>query len=126
MLAAPSRRAAVAVALLAACALALLACSTSSEHSVTGVITDVQATSLTQIESFTLHKGNGESVVLHVAPDASQDAQEGFFPGHLRSHALLAEQVTVYYRTEGDELLALRVEHAYTAPPASPGATPAA
>ena len=41
-----------------------------------------------------------------------EDPKEGFFPGHLRTHALAVEQVKVFYRKEGDRLLALRMEHA--------------
>ena len=81
------------------------------ERSATGVIIDVQASSLTRIESFTLRDNGGDTLVFSVSPDALQDPREGFFPGHLRTHALAVEQVKVSYRKEGDRLLALRLEH---------------
>ncbi|OGO52633.1 MAG: hypothetical protein A2148_06975 [Chloroflexi bacterium RBG_16_68_14] len=93
----------LAAVLLAACG------GGSGERSVTGVIIDVQSTSLTRIDSFTLRDNDGRTLVFAIAPDAANDPQEGFFPGHLRTHALAAEQVTVSYREEDGELLALRV-----------------
>ena len=89
----------------------LVACQGSNERSAVGVIIDVQATSLTQIESFTLRDDGGATLVFQVAPEAAQDPQEGLFPGHLRTHALAVEQVTVFYQEEGGVLLALRLEH---------------
>ncbi len=89
----------------------LAACGGDGERSALGVIIDVQATSLTKIDSFTLRDNEGHTLVFRVAPDAAQDPQEGFFPGHLRTHALAAEQVTVFYREDDGELLALRLEH---------------
>ena len=99
--------------LLACLALAALfvACGNGGERSVVGVIIDVQASSLTRIDSFTLRENDGATLVFEVAPDAAQDPREGFFPGHLRTHALAAEQVEVFYREEDGRLLALRLEH---------------
>ncbi|MEX0786164.1 MAG: hypothetical protein WD939_05965 [Dehalococcoidia bacterium] len=99
------------VALLALAALTIVACGSDGELSATGVIIDVSAGSLTEIESFTLRDNDGEVIVFGIAPDASDDPQEGFFPAHLRTHALAAEQVTVFYREDDGQPLALRVEH---------------
>ena len=104
----PARRIAAAFAVLA---LALLSCGGDGDGSASGVIIDVQATSLTAIESFTLRTNDGETLVFRVAPDATRDPTEGFVPGHLRSHAVAAGQVTVFYREEDGQLLALRLEH---------------
>ena len=106
---------AVAFALVALLTVAIgAACRGGSDgpRSATGVIIDVQATSLTDIVAFTLHGDDGKTYVFHVAPDAARDPQEGFFPGHLRSHAVAAERVRVFYRANGDELLAYKLEHA--------------
>ena len=100
----------LAAGLLLAAAL-VAGCGGGGERSVTGVIMEVQSTSLTQIDSFTLRDNGGRTLVFAIAPDASQDPREGFFPGHLRTHALAVEQVTVFYREEDGELLALRLEH---------------
>ena len=91
-------------------ALAIGACGgENSEKSAVGVIIDVQASSLTEIDSFTLRTNEGQTLVFRIAPDARPDLEEGFVPGHLRSHAALAEQVEVFYREESGELLALRL-----------------
>lgn len=87
------------------------ACGGDGERSAAGVIIDVQATSLTQIDSFTLRDNEGRVLVFRIAPDVTDDPQEGFLPSHLRSHAVLAEQVVVFYREEQGELLALRLVH---------------
>jgi hypothetical protein len=97
---------------IVALAFALAACGGSGEHKATGVIIDVQASSLTALGSFTLRTNDGDTLVFYVAPDAAQDPQEGFFPSHMRTHAVAAEQVTVTYREEQGDLLALRLEHA--------------
>ena len=92
--------------------LALAACGGNGEHKANGVIIDVQATSLTELASFTLRTNDGDTLVFYVAPDAAADPVEGFFPSHMRTHAVAAEQVTVTYREEQGDLLALRLEHA--------------
>lgn len=81
------------------------------ERSAVGVLLDVQASSISDIDSFTLRTNDGETLVFSVAPDAAQASGEGFAPGHLRSHAAFGEQVEVFYREEDGELLALRLVH---------------
>ena len=80
-----------------------------AERSAVGVILQVEASSITQVDSFTLRSNDGETLVFRIAPDARPDPQEGFVASHLRSHAALAEQVEVFYREENGELLALRL-----------------
>ena len=75
------------------------------------MILDVDGSSLTQVDSFTLLDDDGEVLTFQIAPDASKDVAEGFFPGHMRGHALAAEKVTIYFREEDGVLLALRLEH---------------
>ncbi len=96
--------------LLAAAALVAFACG-GGDQSESGAILDVAGSSLTQVDSFTLLVGDGEVLTFQIAPDASKDPAEGFFPGHMRGHALAAENVTVYFREEGGVLLALRLAH---------------
>ena len=96
--------------LLAALALVAFACG-GGDRSESGVILDVAGSSLTQVESFTLLADDGEVLTFEIAPDASKDVAEGFFPGHMRGHALAAEKVTIYYREADGVLLALRLEH---------------
>jgi hypothetical protein len=98
----------------------LVACgggSSGGQQKVVGVIITVDAPSLTVLNSFTLRDQHGQMLTFHIAPDAARDPQEGFVAGHLRSHALAAEKVRVTYRTQGDELLAEKLEHCNTALP---------
>ena len=96
--------------LLSALALVALACG-GGDRSETGVILDVVGSSLTQVDSFTLLVDNGDVLTFEIALDASKDVAEGFFPGHMRGHALAAEKVTIYFPEEDGVLLALRLEH---------------
>lgn len=79
-------------------------------QSVQGVILQVEASSLTIVDSFTLRSNEGEVLVFEIAPDAARDPREGFVAGHLRSHAVLAQQVAISYREEDGRLLAERME----------------
>lgn len=98
-----------AAVLVALCFLAS-ACG-DGEHSVEGVILDVQSSSLTELDSFTVRSNDGETLVFVPDPDAPLDPEEGLFPGHLQGHMQAAEQVTVYYREEDGTLVAVRLEH---------------
>ncbi len=83
------------------------------ERSVEGIITNVDAASLTQVETFTVRDNANNTIVFRIAPDARQDLEDGFVPSHLREHALAVEQVKVFYRVEDGEFLALKIEHEY-------------
>lgn len=91
-------------------ALAFVAACGGGERSESGVILDVDGSSLTQVDSFTLLVDDGVVLTFEIAPDASKDLAEGFFPGHMRGHALAAERVTAYFREEDGVLLGLRLE----------------
>ena len=99
--------------LLLGISLLALACGDGdvSERSVEGVLLQVEAVSLTETASFTLLADDAEVLEFQIAPDAASDSLEGFFPGHLREHALATQLVTVIYREESGRLLALRLEH---------------
>ncbi len=81
---------------------------------VTGVVTNVDASSLTKLNGFTLHTDDDRTLVFKVAPDADRDPQNGFVAGHLRTHALAASKVKIFYREENGQLLALRLEDLLT------------
>ena len=80
------------------------------ERSAVGLIVDLQVASLAEIESFTLRTNDGRTLEFRPAPDASSDPTVGLFPGHLRTHAVLGDQVEVFYRNEDGALLAMRIE----------------
>ena len=86
-------------------------CSAGGERSVEGIITNVDAASLTQVETFTMRDNDNNIIVFRIAPDARQDLEEGFVPSHLREHAVAVGQVKVFYRVEGGEFLSLKIEH---------------
>jgi hypothetical protein len=94
------------------CALAAAACgSGGSTKTATGIVFDVESSSLTKLDGFSLQTDDNQTLVFGVAPEADrQDPQNGFVPGHLREHALTATRVQIDYREDGDELLALRIE----------------
>ena len=88
-----------------------LACGDGGERFVEGVILEVESSSLTELDSFTLRTNDGETIVFLPDPDVPADPQEGIIAGHLLGHMQAAEQVTVYYRDEGGVFLAIRIEH---------------
>jgi hypothetical protein len=85
-------------------------CGSGGDDSVTGVIVEVDAPSLTELASFTFHTDGGETLTFVPAPDADRESSEALVPGHLQSHALVGSKVEVFYREEGGALLALRIE----------------
>lgn len=99
--------------LVAVFGLLAFACSGGGgdERTVEGIITNVEASSLTQAETFTVRDNDNNIIVFHIAPDATQDPEEGFFPSHLREHAVAVGKVKVFYRVEDGEFLALKLEH---------------
>ena len=100
------------VILCAAAAGALAAGCGDGDTTVTGVITNVETLSLTEVGSFTLRGNNGETILFGVDPAAALDLEEGLIPSHLREHALAVEEVTVFYDvTDDGRFVAFRVEH---------------
>ena len=89
--------------------------SGAATKTTTGVVIDVQASSLTQLDGFTLHTDDDRTLNFRIAPEADQqDPQNGFVPSHLREHALTATRVTIDYREDGSQLLAIRIEDVLT------------
>ena len=71
------------------------------EKTVTGVILDVESSSLTELDSLTLRTNDGETLMFVPGSGVTGDPLEGIFPGHLLGHMQAAEQVTIHYREEG-------------------------
>ncbi len=98
-------------------AISVLACGSDSDgtRAVTGLVTAVDAPSLTQLDGFSFRTDDGRALGFRIAPEANrQDPQRGFVPGHLREHALTSTKVKITYREEGNELLAVRIEDVLT------------
>ena len=94
----------LAAAIFAAVLLAgILACSGADEAtdipSVSGVVLNVTARSLTQIDVLTVRDKSG------VTWDFQGGAYKGYSPSHLREHMLQGLRVTVSYREENGVLV---------------------
>jgi hypothetical protein len=74
-----------------------------------GVIVGVDAQGLTDVRSFTLRTSDGKSQVFEIGQ--LENGAE-FPPGHLVEHQSTAQPVRVWYRTEGDTKVAVRLEDA--------------
>ena len=75
-----------------------------------GFVVDVQSSSITQVDSFTLRTPEGTELVFRVGP---LELDGGAFPaGHLREHMALAQAVAVAYREDGGERVAFRLADA--------------
>jgi hypothetical protein len=81
----------------------------------TGLVTAVDASSLTNVRGFTIRTDDGRTVVFRIGA-LENPAQ--FAPGHLLEHRATGVKIVVTYRRENGELVAIRLEDA---PGASPG-----
>jgi hypothetical protein len=78
-------------------------------QSMVGVVVSVDARSLGDVRGFQLRRADG--VVVDFRLGQLENAAS-FPPGHLAEHQATAAPVRVYYRTEGDQLFAIRLEDA--------------
>lgn len=88
-------------------ALLLLTACGQSPKTEAGFVVDVKATSLTQVDSFTLRTPEGEEILFRVG---RLELDGGAFPaGHLREHLALAQALAVAYHEENGERVATRL-----------------
>ena len=76
---------------------------------VTGVVVAVDSAGLGDVRGFTLRQPGGE--LLEFSLRELQNAID-FAPAHLPEHQATAEPVRVWYRTDGEERLAIKLEDA--------------
>jgi hypothetical protein len=76
---------------------------------VEGVVVAVDSSSLADVRGFTLRRVGGEMLVFRIGELENGDE---FPPGHLAEHQATAQPVRVWYRLEGDERFAFRLEDA--------------
>lgn len=76
---------------------------------MTGVVVRVESQGLSDVRGFTLRLRGGELVEFSLR--ALQNGTE-FAPGHLAEHQATAEPVRVWWRMEGTERLAIKLEDA--------------
>ena len=77
--------------------------------SVEGVVVAVDGSGLGDIRGFTLRRPGGDTLEFRLGELENGDA---FPPGHLAEHQATAQPVVVYYRMEGKERFAVRLEDA--------------
>lgn len=76
---------------------------------VVGVIVGVDSAGLGDVRGFTLRLEGGETLEFRLG---ELENPTEFPPGHLAEHQATAEPVWVWYRMEGDERFAVRLEDA--------------
>jgi len=74
---------------------------------VRGVLLDVVAPSLQEVQSFTLRTDDGQVLDFVTAPNFNQGVSHLMTPGHMRQHMALADPVEVTYRDDNGTLVAL-------------------
>ena len=98
---------------IAVAAVAVVAVVVSSQaggrRQATGIVIDVDAAGLTDVRGFTLRTDAGEEVDYRLG---SLENGAEFPPGHLVEHVATAEPVLVFYREEGSDRVAFRIEDA--------------
>jgi hypothetical protein len=76
---------------------------------VTGVVTEVSASGLADVSGMTLRLDDGRSFEFRIG---SLENGAEFPPGHLKEHMATSSPVKVWFRLEGTELVAYRIEDA--------------
>ncbi len=91
-------------------AVLLLAGCSGTLQTASGVVLQVNGTSLSKVDSFVLRTADGQVITFTVGTIAFD--QSTFPPEHLREHQQLATPVKVTYRTDGDTKVAIKLEDA--------------
>lgn len=99
----------IVVAAAAAAAVLVAARNPAGTTEATGVVVAVDAQSLGNVRGFTLRLPGG--TLMEFSLRALQNGTE-FAPGHLAEHQATAAPVRVWFRMDGDERLAIRLEDA--------------
>jgi hypothetical protein len=79
------------------------------ESPVAGVVTSIDATSLTDVKGFTLRTTTGDDLTFVIGTLENGDE---FPPGHLAEHLAAAAPILVYFRVQDGKLVAYRLEDA--------------
>jgi hypothetical protein len=99
--------------LLAAVIVAVGGCGPSGSGElvspVEGIVVDVDSAGLDDVNAFTVRMDGGRQVTILVG--ALENATE-FPPAHLGEHLASGDPVRVWFRAEGDDLVAYRIEDA--------------
>jgi hypothetical protein len=76
---------------------------------VTGVVIEVSASGLADVSGMTLRLADGRALEFRIG---SLENGAEFPPGHLKEHMATSTPVRVWFRLEGTELVAYRIEDA--------------
>jgi len=98
----------VAAAPLAACGPGAAATPARSSP-IDGVVIAVDAASLTDVRSFTVRTSDGASLDFELG---TLENATTFSPSHLREHQATSERIRVWFRDEGGQRVAYRIEDA--------------
>lgn len=90
------------------CAL-VVACGSSGEQEIRGILVDVQAQEIVNAEAVTLRNGNGQLHTFRVSPEVASNPEHANTASHLRQHMVSADPVIIRYRETPDGALALRI-----------------
>jgi hypothetical protein len=77
--------------------------------SAVGVIVGVQSEGLDKVRGFSLRTAEGTTIGFSIG---NLENGAAFPPGHLVEHQATAQPIRVWYRTEGDTKVAIRLEDA--------------
>lgn len=106
----PAAFAVLVVALLAACATPARTPSVLAPASpITGVVTSIDSRGLADVRSFVLRTADAKGYSVRVG-NLENGAE--FPPGHLAEHMSTGVPIRVFFRVEGGELVAYRIEDA--------------
>jgi len=81
----------------------------SGATAAVGVVTHVESVSLDDVTGITLRTNDGQTIDFVLGP--LENASE-FPPGHLVEHQATAAPVRVWYRMDGSDRIAIRIEDA--------------
>ena len=100
------RRLPLLVGALALAAVVVALVGRGQEESVVGVVVDVQSQGLVDVRAFSVRTDDGQTLTFRI--DALENGAE-FPPGHLIEHQATSERVRVFYRRDGEQLVAFRI-----------------
>ena len=89
--------------LLLALALAVSCNGGDAAKFVRGHGIDVEARSITEVESLVIEDGSGEQWIFET------EGNVGITPSHIQEHMLLGQELTVYYEEQDGRLVAIAV-----------------
>jgi hypothetical protein len=104
-----TRRLPLLVAALALGAVVYAVTARPAEQSEVGVVVAVDARGLADVRAFSMRTDDARTIIFRI--DALENGAE-FPPGHLLEHQATSQRVRVWYRIDGAELVAFRIEDA--------------